>query len=407
MLLSNRSAFVPALLALTVVLSGAAVPTVATSGDDGDPLGGGGAGGAGAATGVVGEATNGTTGAVGAGTNGTDDVAAAVPDAATNATDEAVDEAVGTDSDGATDGTLDAATDAADGVTAATDEPASTATDGTASPAASERAAPVDGDELEGGVGTGILPVGRLPVDQLPATGDDAPVEPEDSPYGSDADGRLDACQLPVRTDDLPLEQVPGPSELPGDISVPVVPIDLLTPETIAQLALAVPPRPCEVYDPHDPSLDPTEPPTRPGAVAELSEVDVGPDGAEVAGGSLAIVEEDGFRGVGLAGVMATPERAGAAERLKVTDGRTSEYLYVESVGLVLVERRVVDGELRTAVFGNGFSARARCELENASAPGADDPLGPCEYDYSGLPKVITLEDLVDIVQDPPSEPPV
>ena len=39
-----------------------------------------------------------------------------------------------------------------------------------------------------------------------------------------------------------------------------------------------------------------------------------GDDGAEVAGGSLAIVEEDGFRGVGLAGVMATPERAGAAE---------------------------------------------------------------------------------------------
>ena len=90
-----------------------------------------------------------------------------------------------------------------------------------------------------------------------------------------------------------------------------------------------------------------------------------------------------------------------------MTDGRTSKYLYVESVGLVLVERRVVDGKLRTAVFGNGFSARARCELENASAPGAADPLGPCEYDYSGLPKVVTLEDLVDIVQDPPSESPV
>lgn len=393
MLPSSRSTLVSVLLALTVVLSGAAVPTVATP-DDGAPLGGDGVAGGGDATGVVGEAANGTADGVGGTVNESTGVADAATDGATNAT-------VGTDPAETTgetvDSTLDTATDTADGVTAVTDGTESPAADGTTSPAA--------GDELERGVGTGALPVGRLPVDQLPVTGDDAPVEPEDSPYGSEGDGRLDACQLPVRSDDLPLEQAPGPSDLPVEPSVPGVPLELLTPETVAQLALGLPPRPCELYDPHDPSLDPTEPPAGPGAVAELSEVDVGPGGASVAGGSLAIVEEDGFRGVGLAGVMATPERAGAAERLKVTDGRTSKYLYLESVGLVLVEQRVVNGKLNTAVIGNGFSATARCELENPSAPGPDDPLGPCEYNYNGLPKLVTLEDLFDNVQDPPSPP--
>lgn len=409
--LTNHSTLAQVALALVVVLSGTAAPVAAApgdggllGGDGGGLLGGDGSEPADNATDAVDDTVDATTGQVddATGVDATDTVGDTV-----DVTSDQVYDATGTDATDTADGTVDATTgqvdDAVSGV-APTDAAPVSAGDAGATDAA---AGPVAGDRLERGVGTGLLPVGSLPADRLPATGDDAPVQPEDAPYGSDAEGRLDACTLPVRADDLPLSQVPGPAELPVDVSVPGVPTSLLTPETVAGVAFSAAPRPCTVYDPHDPSVDPTEPPTDPEAVAELSRVEVGPEGVQIAGGSLAFLERDGVSSSVLAGIIANRERVSAGERLKLTDGRTSRYLYLKGLGLVLVEKRVVDGRLETAVFGKSFTVTSRCELQNASAPSADDPLGPCEYDYNGLPKAVTAEDVIDMVQNPPSQPPV
>ncbi|WP_254831485.1 hypothetical protein [Haloglomus salinum] len=252
-------------------------------------------------------------------------------------------------------------------------------------------------------IGTGALPT--LPLRQVPGLYDDAPVEPEDAPYGSEGEGRLDACKLPIRQSDLPLEMAPGPSDLPVDVNLPIVPTSLLTPRNVASLGFALPPKPCTVYDFHDPSLDPTEPPTNPEAVGELNRAEFGPDGVNVAGSTLGILERDGFRGTNLAGLVANQEKVSGGNRLKITDGRTSKYVYLKGLGLVHVERRVVDGDLDLAVFGKSFKIDARCEFQNASAPSADDPLGPCQYDYTGLPELVTPERVVDLLLNGPDQP--
>jgi len=403
--LTNRSTMAQVTLALAVLLSTTVAPVAAApdeggllGGDDGGLLGGANESEAGSnATDVVDDTVDTTTGQVDDAT-GTD----AVGDAVDSATAPVAGVTDGTaPTDGVTEGGAGPAGTVSDAVTSTGE---ATDADATTADAAAE---PLAGDRLERGVGTGLLPVGPLPTDRLPVTGEGAPVEPEDSPYGSDASGRLDACTLPVRSDDLPLERAPAPSDLPVELDVPGVPASLLTPETVTGLAFAVAPRPCTVYDPHDPSIDPTEPPNDPEAVAELSQVEAGQDGVQVAGGSLAFLERGGPSSSLLAGIVANREQISAGERLKATDGRTSKYLYLKGLGLVLVEERVVDGQLETAVFGKSFTVTSRCELQNASAPSADDPLGPCEYDYNGLPQAVTAEDVIDMVQNPPSEPPV
>lgn len=258
-------------------------------------------------------------------------------------------------------------------------------------------------DSPEASIGTGALPT--LPLRGVPGLYDDAPVAPEDVPYGSEGEGRLDACKLPIRQSDLPLEQAPGLSDLPVKVNLPIVPTSLLTPRNLASLGFALPPKPCTVYDFHDPSLDPTEPPTNPDAVGEVNEAEFGPDGVNVAGSTLGILERDGFRGTNLAGLVANQERVSGGNRLKITDGRTSKYVYLEGLGLVHVERRLVDGDLNLAVFGKSFKIDAQCEFQNASVPSTDDPLGPCQYDYSGLPDLVTPERVVDLLVNGPDQP--
>jgi hypothetical protein len=373
--LNKYSTSVQVLLVLVVILASVVGPVAASPGDgllDGDD-------GTGNTSDVIGDTVNSTTEQVGS--------TADTVGESTGATD-------------ATDSVRDTVSETTDAVSESTDASteAAGATGGETSAA---------GDALERGIGTGVLPHDRLPVEQVPGTGESAPVEPEDSPYGSEADGRLDACALPVRSDDLPLEQAPGPADLPVKLNVPGVPVGLLTPEVVADLALSFPPKPCEVYDPHDPSIDPTEPPSDPWAVAELSDVTAGPDGLRIAGGSRGLLEEDGVGGIALAGVVANPKQVSGGERLKLTDGRTSRYLYLEGIGTVLVEKRIVGGDLVIGVLGRTVDVDARCELQSPSAPSAENPAGPCTYEASGLPQYVTAEQIIETVRNPPSKPPV
>jgi hypothetical protein len=386
--LNKYSTSVQVLLVLVVILASAVGPVAASPDDgllDGD-------GETGNTSDVVGDTVNSTTEQVGSTadavgeTTGTTDATESVSDTVSETTEAGSE-------------TTDAATSAGD----VTGE----ATDATAAAEATDAETTAAGDALERGIGTGVLPINSLPVEQVPGTGDAAPIEPEDSPYGSEAEGRLDACAFPVRSDDLPLEQAPGPADLPVKLNVPGVPVGLLTPEVVADLAFSFAPAPCEVYDPHDPSVDPTEPPSDPWAVAELSDVTAGPDGLRVAGGSRGLLEEGGVGGVGLAGVVANPKQVSGGERLKLTDGRTSRYLYLEGIGTVLVEKRVVDGDLVIGVLGSTVAVQAQCELQNPSAPSAENPTGPCTYEATGLPPYVTAGQIIETVRNPPTEPPV
>ncbi|WP_255197226.1 hypothetical protein [Halorarius litoreus] len=273
-------------------------------------------------------------------------------------------------------------------------------------------------DQLERTAGTDDLPVSGsdLPLDAVPLTGDAAPVQPEDSPYGSDGQGNFDACRLPADEQDLPLDSVPAPGEL-GVPTPPGVPLDLLTPQAAAGLVLGVPPRPCEVADPHDPSVDPTEPAQmadRSGGEVGTYQLDAATDGLTYVGGSSGQVDQ--FRQRGLWAVDADGETVYVLDRTSVSDGTTRHYLFFDGDTLVNYRNATGEGNARVGVLGRHASFGLECSQSdpaNASVdPEAVGPTGgsagPCAYTVDGIPNLpVGPGTVLDAVENPPEPPAV
>lgn len=241
------------------------------------------------------------------------------------------------------------------------------------------------------------------PVEQTLPTGEQAPVQPEDSPYGSQGSGLMNACRLPADESDLPLEAVPSTSELPVSPSVPGVPVSLLTPGTVASIAFGATPRPCEVYDPHDPAVDPTNPPEDPSAAVTLYRVEATQEGVALVAGARGSPGNAWPGANTVAGVEATRDHVGVAHLSRVDYG--SRDIVVFSNTTHLVGTASGQGNVWSTVLGNRVNGEMACSgtraLGNTTLEG---PAGACDYAYGGLPRTgAGPGTVVDTVQNPPS----
>lgn len=238
-------------------------------------------------------------------------------------------------------------------------------------------------------------------------------VGPEDSPVGGE-DAPVDVCgPLDVESGDLPVGGLPGLGDLPESAQPPGLPADLVTPEAVTGIALGFVPGACEVVDPTDPQVDPTDLPDEPGG-----ELDVARFG-QYQGGGVGVVTFDGTLnesgdgpGVsGVNGILVTPQFADVDQELVVNDGR-------HDYGVDPRLRWNDDGYQYRAVLillGKHAGVEGHCEqLEeydgDASLEGLEeDPLGPCEYRLVGLPNLYGPGDVVGTINDQADsdEPPV
>ncbi|WP_255148746.1 hypothetical protein [Halorarius halobius] len=262
---------------------------------------------------------------------------------------------------------------------------------------------------LEQTAKTGQLPVGieDLPFESTPVTGDNAPIEPEDSPYGSDGVGNFDACALPVNDEDLPLDSVPGPGDLP--VSPPGVPTDLLTPSAVAGLAFGTAPKPCTVYDPHDPFVDPTEIPEDPSASLGSDTLDAGADGFVYGGNSRGELYNASQYGAWTVG--ASPDSVGTFQQFGIDNGANerSKYVYVYNFRSTNFSDRSTEGQTSVAVLSKevGLALSCQSDLANASV-NFEQPSkgGPCSYELIGLPSLpVGPQTVFDALEEPPEPP--
>lgn len=261
---------------------------------------------------------------------------------------------------------------------------------------------------MEQTVSTDQLPVAvsDLPLESVPLTGDQAPVQPEDSPYGSDGHGNFNACNLPVTADDLPLDSVPAPDELGAPNTG--LPTSLLTPSAVGALALNAPPRPCTVYDLHDPSIDPTEIPDDPSATLGSSGISLATDQASLGGYDRGQIYEVTQYSSWLVG--ATDESIGTYGKFRVSDGTTNRYLYLYNFRTIDYRNASSDGRTRAEVLGQGVGVTLACsqtDLANASFD-YEEPTknGPCSYELGGVPSLpVGPATVLDKVENPPELP--
>jgi hypothetical protein len=242
-------------------------------------------------------------------------------------------------------------------------------------------------------------------LQSLPETNETGP---EDFPIGDDR-ALINICDsLDIEADDLPIGLIPGPGEiLPEALQLPGLPWDLITPEALIGILLGFIPAPCEIFNPNDPQIDPTDPPDDPRAqfdVARWGEQD---------GGAVGLVTYEGTlndSGVGPSiegkhGTLLTPEYGDIDHELILNDGKNDLGLDTrirynenrtsfEAVLVLLGKRAGIDVNCKTLENYDGNLITLDFEeLE-------ENPLGPCDYELIGLPNLIGPGDLFGIVND-------
>ncbi len=123
--------------------------------------------------------------------------------------------------------------------------------------------------------------------------------------------------------ENVPFEQVPWFDDLPEQAQPPGVPTNLITPEVAAAIVFGATPNQCEVQDPNDPSVDPQNPPSDPGASATPSRYGQYRDGA-VGLVFYEVTANESGEGPGVSGKvggLATSEFGDADAELTVNDG--------------------------------------------------------------------------------------
>lgn len=231
---------------------------------------------------------------------------------------------------------------------------------------------------------------------------------PEDFPIGDDR-ALVNICDpLDLEAGDLPIGLIPGPGEiLPEALQLPGLPWDLITPEALVGILLGFIPAPCDVFNPNDPQIDPTDPPDDPRAqfdVARFGEQDGGAVGLVTYEGTL----NDSGPGPsieGQHGTLLTPEYGDIDHELILNDGKND-------LGL---DTRIRYNENRTSfeavlvLLGKRAGINVNCKtLENYDGnlitldfqELEENPLGPCDYELVGLPNLVGPGDLFGIVND-------
>lgn len=240
---------------------------------------------------------------------------------------------------------------------------------------------------------------------------------PEDAPVGDDR-ATVNVCEpLDLGPRDLPIGALPGLGDLPDSLQPPGLPADLVTPEAVLGIVLGITPAPCEVVNPSEPQIDPTDPPDDPRAqldVARFGEYNDG--GVSLTYYDLTLDDSSSGPGVsGYTGVLLTPEYGDLDQELIVDDGRNGygvdprlryndDGVQGETVLILLGKNAGVEGDCQNIEQYDGNVVPGNMEELQ------ENPLGPCEYTLVGLPNLFGPGDLVGILAglgETGDEPPV
>lgn len=227
-------------------------------------------------------------------------------------------------------------------------------------------------------------------------------VGPEDSPIG-DESAQFNICEaLTVEADDLPLGSLPGLGALPDSLQPPGLPASLVTPESVFGILFGFIPAPCDVFNPSDPQIDPTDLPDDPGGefdVARFGQQDGGGVGLAYYEGSL---NESG-EGPGISGHtggLITQEYGDIDQELVINDGKNDygvdpRFRY---------NNDSFQGEAVLMFLGKQAGVEGSCDDLTEYQPDVsvqtlqENPLGPCEYQLVGLPNLLGPSDVFGIL---------
>lgn len=239
-------------------------------------------------------------------------------------------------------------------------------------------------------------------------------VGPEDSPIG-DERAAVNVCDPldPQTPDELPVPVGLLPSLSDAPVEPPGVPSDLITPEAVTGILLGFYPGACEVFNPSDPQIDPTNLPDEPAG-----EIDVA-RGGQYDGGGVGLVYYDGTLNEsgdgpsvsGLSGILVTPEYGDLDQELVLNDGKNDYgvdpqlswgddgYEY-RAVLILLGKQAGIEGTCENLQEYEGDTSFESLE---------ENPLGPCEYQLVGLPNLYGPGDVFGTINDQANrdEPPV
>jgi hypothetical protein len=242
----------------------------------------------------------------------------------------------------------------------------------------------------------------RLLLEAVPKTNETGP---EDFPIG-DERAAVNICDpLNVETDDLPLQLLPSIQDLPEQLQVPGVPSSILSNEALFGILLGLIPAPCEVFNPNDPQIDPTNIPDEPRAQGDVVRVaKVGDGGAIVTEGSATLNESgDGPSINSNLGVLANTEAADVNSSLVLNDGRNDYGIdnlrirHNDEVTKIRLSLSLVDKELglefacQPPEDGSGIETFVGKDLEQLK----ENPLAPCEVEFIGLPQTLLNPGLI------------
>jgi len=226
---------------------------------------------------------------------------------------------------------------------------------------------------------------------------------PEDFPIG-DERAALNVCDpLNVEPGDLPLELFPSLQDVPEPLQLPGIPSTLLSNEALFGILLGLIPAPCEVFNPNDPQIDPTDVPDEPRGKFNIKragtyEHDGNRGGAFLVDGSGTLNEStDGPRADVMVGALATRDFGDFDTELAVNDGKndygieTLRAQYDEDGVDLRVVLSVVDKQAGIDLSCKGDADES--VLEEAFAKDLDqlqqNPLAPCKIEFVGLPQTL------------------
>ena len=177
----------------------------------------------------------------------------------------------------------------------------------------------------------------------------------------------------------VPFEEVPWFDDLPEEVPPPPgVPTDVLTPESAAAIAFGFVPHQCDVQDPYDPSVDPTDPPREPDADVDVQRFGQFEDGAvALVRYDLTMNESGEGPGVsGMVGGLGTTEFGDADLELTVNDGEKD---YSVDPRVRYFDDGTAFGETDVVLFGQRLGVEVDCDGEE------------CQPGLRGLPELTDI----------------
>lgn len=242
-----------------------------------------------------------------------------------------------------------------------------------------------------------------LPSDELPSGG----LDPENFPVGDDR-AQVNVCD-PLNPDssELPTDAVPGINDLPSSVVPSTLPTNLLTNEAVVGIILGITPAPCEVFNPNEPQIDPTNPPTSPDYTFDILRLN------EYRGGAVYLIdyggtlnETSGTPGVsGTSGLLANPDDVDVDQVLVMNDGR-NEYggeLHFRNIDS---QTDSFKGSGVLILMGGEVGAQGNCRNLQEYQPDLtvesleENPLGPCQFKPVGVTRTIGPGEVIRILTE-------